>query len=102
MRARANVKHCLYVDEPNREPTYVSKAQIFLNHANKISETAKAVAEAGPSGDRPLVEALNAKAQEVQDLAPQVVHAGKVLLLNPGEQVSYAHLLLQLTPPTMY
>ena len=77
-------------DAPNRQQTYTSKASIFLNHANKISDTAKLVAEAGASNDRPLIEELNSKAQEVKDLAPQVVAAGKVLLLNPGDQVSSA------------
>lgn len=77
----------MHVDDRNRQQTYTSKATIFLAHANKISDTAKLVAEAGASNDRPLVEELNNKAQEVKDLAPQVVAAGKVLLLNPGEQV---------------
>ncbi|XP_030848750.1 vinculin isoform X6 [Strongylocentrotus purpuratus] len=78
-------------DDPNRQQTYTSKATIFLTHANKISDTAKLVAEAGASNDRPLVEELNNKAQEVKDLAPQVVAAGKVLLLNPGEQTAVSH-----------
>ncbi|XP_072163078.1 vinculin-like [Diadema setosum] len=79
------------IDVPDREPTYTSKATIFLRHANTITDTAKAVAAAGNSNDRQLVEELNGRAQEVRDLAPQVVAAGKVLLLNPGEQMADSH-----------
>ncbi|XP_071505940.1 vinculin-like isoform X2 [Diadema antillarum] len=79
------------IDVPDREPTYTSRATIFLRHANTITDTAKAVAAAGNSNDRQLVEELNGRAQEVRDLAPQVVAAGKVLLLNPGEQMADSH-----------
>ncbi|XP_041466871.1 vinculin-like isoform X6 [Lytechinus variegatus] len=79
------------INVPDRQQTYTSKATIFLRHANKLSDTAKLVAEAGASNDRPLVVELNTKAQEVKDLAPQVVAAGKVLLLNPDEPNAVAH-----------
>ncbi|XP_063956945.1 vinculin-like isoform X5 [Lytechinus pictus] len=79
------------INVPDRQQTYTSKATIFLKHANKVSDTAKLVAEAGASNDRLLVVELNNKAQEVRDLAPQVVAAGKVLLLNPDEHIAVSH-----------
>nr|XP_054757275.1 vinculin-like [Lytechinus pictus] len=40
------------INVPDRQQTYTSKATIFLKHANKVSDTAKLVAEAGASNDR--------------------------------------------------
>ncbi|XP_071853613.1 vinculin-like isoform X7 [Apostichopus japonicus] len=71
-------------DEPNRERTYESKATIFLRHGKQMADTAKSVAEAGSCPDKKVVGELNATANDVAEMTPQLVFAGKLVLINPG------------------
>ncbi|KAJ8049647.1 Vinculin [Holothuria leucospilota] len=71
-------------DEPNREQTYESKATIFLKHGGQMVDTARAVADTGSCPDKKIVGELKATANEVAELTPQIVFAGKIVLHHPG------------------
>ncbi|XP_077978239.1 vinculin-like isoform X6 [Glandiceps talaboti] len=78
-------------DAPNREADFQAKAAAFDQHANKLATTAQRVAEAGSYADKKVVEKLLAQSQEIRELTPQIIYAGRILLENPGNEEKLRH-----------
>ncbi|XP_077978235.1 vinculin-like isoform X2 [Glandiceps talaboti] len=78
-------------DAPNREADFQAKAAAFDQHANKLATTAQRVAEAGSYADKKVVEKLLAQSQEIRELTPQIIYAGRILLENPGNEAASEH-----------
>ncbi|XP_033120194.1 vinculin-like isoform X3 [Anneissia japonica] len=78
-------------DYPNREQNYTTKAEFFLERSNKLADTARMIGQAGGSNDKRLVEEINAAANQVDALTPQVISAGRLVLYHPNSTAAVEH-----------
>ncbi|XP_071956457.1 vinculin-like isoform X3 [Antedon mediterranea] len=78
-------------DKPNREQIYTSKAEYFLEHSNKLADTARLIGQAGGSNDKRLVEEINSAANQMDALTPQVISAGRLVLYHPNSTAAVEH-----------
>nr|XP_006817880.1 PREDICTED: vinculin-like [Saccoglossus kowalevskii] len=76
---------------PNREAEFSNKAGSFDQHSSRLANTAQRVAEAGGCNDKRTVEAIHDRSQQVRDMTPQVIHAGRILLENPDNEERLRH-----------
>jgi len=76
---------------PNREQDYEEKAGAFEYHTSKMIETAEQTAIHGKHATSQLVDNIHAAAKDLAELTPQISHAGKLLLMNPGNDLFHAH-----------
>lgn len=73
-------------DVLNREEDFEEKASAFEYHTSKMIESAEQTAIHGKHATSQLVDNIHAAAKDLAELTPQISHAGKLLLMNPGEQ----------------
>lgn len=77
---------------PNRDADFSNKAANFVEHGQKLADTASLVANFGAStADKQLLDQINAAGQELRNLTPQVAHAARVLLNNPTNPNAQEH-----------
>lgn len=74
-------------DAPNREQEFEEKAGAFEYHTSKMVDSAEQTAIHGKHATKQLVDNIHTATKELAELTPQVSHAGKLLLLNPGDKV---------------
>ncbi|XP_057297715.1 vinculin-like [Hydractinia symbiolongicarpus] len=79
------------VDAPNREQEFEDKAGAFEYHTSRMIDSAEQTAVHGKHANRQLVDNIHSAAKDLAELTPQVSHAGKLLLLNPGNATIEAH-----------
>jgi vinculin len=78
-------------DLANRESDYEEKAGAFEYHTSKMIETAEQTAIHGKHATSQLVDNIHAAAKDLAELTPQISHAGKLLLMNPNNELFNAH-----------
>ncbi|XP_070565636.1 vinculin-like isoform X20 [Ptychodera flava] len=76
---------------PNREAEFQNKAAAFDANTQRLANTAQRMAEAGGCSDKKVVENLLQKAQQMRDLTPQVIYAGRILMENPENDAAKEH-----------
>ncbi|XP_070565651.1 vinculin-like isoform X35 [Ptychodera flava] len=76
---------------PNREAEFQNKAAAFDANTQRLANTAQRMAEAGGCSDKKVVENLLQKAQQMRDLTPQVIYAGRILMENPENDQRLRH-----------
>ncbi|KAH9513752.1 hypothetical protein Btru_042006, partial [Bulinus truncatus] len=74
-----------------REDNFENKVRSFLDHANRLADTANSVATAGGCRNKQTVEAIFKNSYQIKDLTPQVVNAARVLFSNPNNQAAVEH-----------
>lgn len=78
-------------DAPNREQDFEEKAGAFEYHTSKMIDAAEQTSIHGKNVSKQLVENIQSAAKDLAELTPQVSHAGKLLLLNPGDNAIETH-----------
>lgn len=76
-----------------RQETYDKRVKNFEHHANKMAETATALAKSGGVTDRELADKLISTAGKIKSLAPQLVNASKIAFEDPDNEVAKEHFL---------
>ncbi|XP_059177880.1 vinculin-like [Physella acuta] len=76
---------------PGREDNFEGKVRQFLDHANRLADTANSVATAGGCRNKQTVEAIFKNSNQIKDLTPQVINAARVLFSNPNNQAAVEH-----------
>lgn len=79
------------IGTPNREQEFEEKAGAFEYHTSKMVDSAEQTAIHGKHATKQLVDNIHTATKELAELTPQVSHAGKLLLLNHGDQVIEAN-----------
>lgn len=79
------------IDAPNREQEFEEKAGAFEYHTSKMIDAAEQTSIHGKNVSKQLVENIQAAAKDLAELTPQVSHAGKMLLVNPGDSAIENH-----------
>ncbi|XP_055899269.1 vinculin-like isoform X3 [Biomphalaria glabrata] len=74
-----------------REENFEAKVRNFLDHANRLADTANSVATAGGCRNKQTVEAIFKNSNQIKDLTPQVINAARVLFSNPNNQAAVEH-----------
>lgn len=67
---------------PNREPNFQDKAHNLQDHSMRCAQTGRMVATCGPCKNKRTVEALLSTANQVANMTPQLIGAGKIRLHN--------------------
>lgn len=78
----------------NRVPNFMGKASAFESHSNRLAAISKRAAAAGGCTDKWMVDSINAQANLIQELTPQVVNAARVVLDNPNNPSADEHFKL--------
>lgn len=78
-------------DQPNREFNFQDKARTLQQHSARCAHTGQMVAAAGPCKNKKTIEALNDAANQVSNMTPQVVNAGKIRLHHPTSKSADEH-----------
>uniref|UniRef100_A0A5S6QXE8 Vinculin n=1 Tax=Trichuris muris TaxID=70415 RepID=A0A5S6QXE8_TRIMR len=68
---------------PGREQNFADKAQNLRDHCQRCAHTGRLVGTAGPCKDKKIVEALCSTANQVANMTPQVINAGKIRFHYP-------------------
>ncbi|ELU06809.1 hypothetical protein CAPTEDRAFT_221766 [Capitella teleta] len=76
---------------PNRQGIFEDKANRFDMHARRLADTASRIATAGGCRDRNTIEGIQSHAALIDDLTPQLVKAGRILLTSPTNPASLEH-----------
>ncbi|XP_043197314.1 vinculin-like isoform X1 [Amphibalanus amphitrite] len=76
---------------PGREQNFSDKADNLQRFSTRAARTGRMVASAGASGNKKLSEALQASANEVESLSPQLVNAGSIRLQHPQNRAADEH-----------
>lgn len=77
---------------PSRDAEFSNKAAAFVEHGQRLADTAGLVANFGASSaDKQLLDKINSTGQELRNLTPQVAHAARVLLNNPNNPNALEH-----------
>uniref|UniRef100_T2MH95 Vinculin n=1 Tax=Hydra vulgaris TaxID=6087 RepID=T2MH95_HYDVU len=79
------------IDTPNRDQEFEEKAGAFEYHTSKIIESAEQTAVNGKHANKQLFYNIHSAANDLAEITPQVSHAGKLLLLNPGNPTIELH-----------
>ncbi|XP_037091757.1 LOW QUALITY PROTEIN: vinculin-like [Pollicipes pollicipes] len=76
---------------PGREQNFGDKADKLQRFSTQAARTGRMVASAGAAGNKKLSEALQASANEVESLCPQLVNAGSIRLQHPDNKAADEH-----------
>uniref|UniRef100_A0A0B7APE0 Vinculin n=1 Tax=Arion vulgaris TaxID=1028688 RepID=A0A0B7APE0_9EUPU len=76
------------IGQPGRDENFESKVRQFQDHAVRLAETANSVATSGGCKNKQTVEDIFKSSSQLKDLTPQVIHAARVVFLNPNNQAA--------------
>jgi vinculin len=73
---------------PNRNGNFEDRASNLQEHSNRWTNTGTLVAKCGPSRDKKVIEGLVEVTNQVKNMTPQVIKAGKIRLNNDTDYAS--------------
>ncbi|KFD70019.1 hypothetical protein M514_08978 [Trichuris suis] len=76
---------------PGREQNFNDKAQNLRDHCQRCAHTGRLVGTAGPCKDKKIVESLCSTANQVANMTPQVINAGKIRFHYPQNVAADEH-----------
>uniref|UniRef100_A0A915KJD2 Vinculin n=1 Tax=Romanomermis culicivorax TaxID=13658 RepID=A0A915KJD2_ROMCU len=76
---------------PDRELNFQDKAQNLEAHSTRCAQTGRMVASGGPCKNKKTVEALCDAANQVSNMTPQIINAGKIRLHHPTSKSADEH-----------
>ncbi|KRZ09619.1 Vinculin [Trichinella zimbabwensis] len=68
---------------PARDANFTEKAQNLRDHCQRCAKTGRLVGTSGPCKDKKIVEALCSTANQISNMTPQVINAGKIRFHYP-------------------
>ncbi|KRZ51240.1 Vinculin, partial [Trichinella nativa] len=68
---------------PARDANFAEKAQNLRDHCQRCAKTGRLVGTSGPCKDKKIVEALCSTANQISNMTPQVINAGKIRFHYP-------------------
>ncbi|CDW52063.1 vinculin [Trichuris trichiura] len=76
---------------PAREQNFNDKGQNLRDHCQRCAHTGRLVGTAGPCKDKKIVESLCSTANQVANMTPQVINAGKIRFHYPQNVAADEH-----------
>jgi len=86
-----NAAACAPLDTPNRKEKYEQRAEAFETKAKKLANLGKQAIAQSSFGAEEKLKQVDAITKTINALTPQVVTAGRIVLLQPDNQLAKDH-----------
>nr|CAB3234304.1 vinculin-like [Phallusia mammillata] len=78
-------------DSPNREENFDARALALSNQASRLADLAKQAVSASSLGAQDKLDAVKVVTKKLNNLTPQVIHAGSIVLEHPENKQAEEH-----------
>ncbi|UJR37879.1 hypothetical protein I4U23_030569 [Adineta vaga] len=80
-----SLRHAAFesTNESNRQEIFQTAVQEFINHSSTLTQTARLAANGTSCRSKSTIETINITASQINDLAPQIVYAARIVFGDP-------------------